>query len=189
MRLVYFSYRIDFGLSFLREQHADGASNTSNVAFNGGTRHYQAPELFLKAAKFTKKCDLFAAGVIFLEIITLRSPIDLYDEFWPLILGQGLPSGLEEVLTSSLEEDPALRTSFEDIYQKLLPLGETISNFATANKDLKRNFLVRWKKDDESSSASSLAQSAANPTSKTKSGPKSASKGANLGMGEISILK
>jgi serine/threonine protein kinase len=44
----------DFGLAFLRAELGDASSN---VQLNGGTKHYQAPELFLRNAKFTKKCD------------------------------------------------------------------------------------------------------------------------------------
>jgi serine/threonine protein kinase len=65
----------DFGLAFLREMSTDGAS--SNVQLNGGTKSYQAPELFKRNAKFNKKADVFAAGIVFLEIIAQRGPIDL----------------------------------------------------------------------------------------------------------------
>lgn len=65
----------DFGLAFLREMTTGDAS--SNVKLNGGTKSYQAPELFTRNAKFSKKADVFAAGIVFLEIVAQRGPIDL----------------------------------------------------------------------------------------------------------------
>ena len=46
----------DFGLAFLRDM-TSGGDDSSNVKLNGGTKHYQAPELFKRNAKFNKKAD------------------------------------------------------------------------------------------------------------------------------------
>jgi serine/threonine protein kinase len=71
----------DFGLAYLKKVSSD-MSKSNPVRHNGGTEIYQAPELFQMNSKIHKgksvrllarlqKCDLFAAGIIFLELITL----------------------------------------------------------------------------------------------------------------------
>jgi hypothetical protein len=66
-----------------------------------------------------QKCDLFAVGIIFLEIITLREAHGLYDLFYPSILQKNIPTSLKVCLESSLEEDPISRTSFRAMYEAL----------------------------------------------------------------------
>jgi serine/threonine protein kinase len=71
----------------------------------------------LPHAKFTKKADVFAAGIIFLELIALCSPNKLYSVLWPRIIQEiPLPPSLKEILSKSLAEDPEKRTgSFEEL--------------------------------------------------------------------------
>jgi serine/threonine protein kinase len=65
----------------------------------------------LKHAKFTKKADVFAAGIIFLELIALSSPNKLYKVLWPRIINEiPLPEPLKEILRKSLAEAPEKRT-------------------------------------------------------------------------------
>jgi serine/threonine protein kinase len=58
-------------------RNTDGSSSSSKVSINGGTGCYQAPELFKKNAKFSRRADVFAAGVVFLELLTLQKPNSL----------------------------------------------------------------------------------------------------------------
>jgi serine/threonine protein kinase len=51
----------------------DHQEASSKVAINGGAVCYMAPELFKRKAKFSRKADVYAAGVIFLEILTLKN--------------------------------------------------------------------------------------------------------------------
>jgi serine/threonine protein kinase len=51
-----------------------------------GTNCYQAPELFKKNAKFSRRADVFAARVVFLELLTLQNPNILWDDLYPGIL-------------------------------------------------------------------------------------------------------
>jgi serine/threonine protein kinase len=71
----------------------------------------------LRHAKFTKKADVFAAGIIFLELIALSSPNKLYKILWPRIIKEvPLPPTLKEILTKSLAEEPEKRTgSFDEL--------------------------------------------------------------------------
>jgi serine/threonine protein kinase len=70
----------------------------------------------LPHAKFTKKADVFAAGIIFLELIALASPNTLYEVLWPRILEIPLPPALKKILRKSLAEVPEKRTgSFAEL--------------------------------------------------------------------------
>jgi serine/threonine protein kinase len=70
----------------------------------------------LPNAKFTKKADVFAAGIIFLELITLNSPSTLYKDMWPHILQSSLPSALKEILKMSLATELDSRSgSFDEL--------------------------------------------------------------------------
>lgn len=61
-----------------------------------------------------KKADVFAAGIIFLEILSLRGPSTLYDDLWPKILEANLPNFLWHCLTGMLEEEPIKRLYFSE---------------------------------------------------------------------------
>jgi hypothetical protein len=61
---------------------------------------------------------LYAAGIIFLEILTDRAPSGLYSLF-PEILKQNLPRSALVCLRSCLEEDPQKRTSFQEMFTEL----------------------------------------------------------------------
>jgi hypothetical protein len=58
----------------------------------------------LEHAKFTKKADVFAAGIIFLELISLSSPSTLFEVLWPRVLEIPLPPALKKILCKSLAE-------------------------------------------------------------------------------------
>jgi hypothetical protein len=70
----------------------------------------------LRNAKFSKKADVYAAGIIFLELIALQSPSSLYKFLWPKLLQLSIPSALKEVLKMSLAAAPEARTgSFDEM--------------------------------------------------------------------------
>jgi hypothetical protein len=72
--------------------------------------------LCTRKAKFTKKADLFAAGIVFLELVTLKGPKNLFDDEWPLIKeSPHCPPSLRACLASLLDEDPVRRTSFAEM--------------------------------------------------------------------------
>jgi serine/threonine protein kinase len=90
------------------------AMQNSVVTHRGGTKYYLAPELAKRGKhKFTKRADLFAAGIVFLEVITLKGPKDLYEEYFPMILLDEAVNGvLRACLAVMLEADPAKRSCF-----------------------------------------------------------------------------
>lgn len=99
---------------------------TVKVDVKGGTRCYQAPELFNRKASFSRKADVFASGIIFLELLTLHKPGDLYDEWWPMILTYKLPPALLQCLDASLQEDPEHRKYFPDLVSMITGGSESI---------------------------------------------------------------
>jgi serine/threonine protein kinase len=89
-------------------------TQNSLVTHRGGTKYYMAPELAKRGKhKFTKRADLFAAGIVFLEVITLKGPKDLYEECYPMILlDEAVDGSLQRCLAQMLEADPAKRSCF-----------------------------------------------------------------------------
>jgi serine/threonine protein kinase len=81
----------------------------------------------LEHAKFTKKADVFAAGIIFLELIALTSPNTLFEVLWPRILEIPLPPALKDILRKSLAEAPQKRTgSFSELLRILRSNEENV---------------------------------------------------------------
>jgi serine/threonine protein kinase len=93
--------------------------SSSKVIINGGTGCYQAPELFKRKAKFSRRADVFAAGVVFLELLTLQKPNCLWDDLYPGILKVKLPAALLKCFSSSLDPDPEKRLYFKDLLDLL----------------------------------------------------------------------
>jgi serine/threonine protein kinase len=93
----------------------DASSSSSMVSINGGTHCYQAPELFKKNAKFSRRADVFAAGIVFLELLTLQKPNTLWDDLYPGILKVKLPTVLLNCFSSSLDPDPMKRMQFMEL--------------------------------------------------------------------------
>jgi serine/threonine protein kinase len=87
------------------------------VSHRGGTRYYMAPELAKRGRhRFTKRADLFAAGIVFLELITLKRPKDLYEDYFPAMLEYSNVDGaIRSCLSQMLDADPAKRSNFTTI--------------------------------------------------------------------------
>jgi serine/threonine protein kinase len=97
------------------DRNTDVSSSSSKVSINGGTKCYQAPELFKRNAKFSRRADVFAAGVVFLELLTLQKPNTLWDDLYPGILKVKLPEALLKCFSSSLDPDPTKRMQFKEL--------------------------------------------------------------------------
>jgi hypothetical protein len=94
-------------------------------------------ELFLLDAMFTKKADVYAAGIIILELISLCPPGKLYHFLWPSILEIALPLALKIVLKASLADDPEERTgSFVELQSILKSDGGKGIGCISKDKDL-----------------------------------------------------
>jgi serine/threonine protein kinase len=95
--------------------YSDNSSPSSQVSIKGGTICYQAPELFKRNAKFSRRADVFAAGIIFLELLTLQKPNTLWDDLFPGILKVKLPAVLLTCFSNSLDPDPEKRMQFKGL--------------------------------------------------------------------------
>ena len=144
-----------------------------SVDINGGTPAYQAPELDFKGAKFSKKADVFAAGIIFLELLSMRSPMGLYECLWPALLEIALPSVLKDVFKLTICQDPNDRILFPELYELLrsqrgqeigvLKLVPVSGDFNSVMADLAS---LLASKDDFSSRFLSTPQSYSSPFSR-----------------------
>jgi serine/threonine protein kinase len=79
----------------------------------------KAPELFRQFAKFSSKADVFASGIVFLELCSLHPPNFLYRDLWPMVLDLQMPKVLTLSLTSTLQEDPEKRKTFNELFVML----------------------------------------------------------------------
>jgi hypothetical protein len=84
-----------------------------------------------------QKCDVFAAGIIFLEIISLQDVCGLYDLFYPSILQKNLPKSLL-VCMRSLEEVPHKRPSFQDMFEALTSDTSTFEDVEDSSGAMER---------------------------------------------------
>jgi serine/threonine protein kinase len=119
----------------------DASESSSKVSINGGTTCYQAPELFRKNAKFSRRADVFAAGVIFLELLILQKPNTLWDDLYPGILDVKLPAVFLKCISNSLDPDPAKRVQFKDLRVLLRSQeGNTIRELEMGSPATKHTF-------------------------------------------------
>lgn len=104
----------DFGIARL---------DSSNLTQEGqllGTPNYMAPEQ-IQGKEVDHRADLFSLGVVLYELLTRHKPFQgenltvvshriVYDHFTPpRDYVQGLPPGVEKILTRALEKDPGRR--------------------------------------------------------------------------------
>jgi hypothetical protein len=75
----------------------------------------------------TNLSDLFAAGIVFLEVITLKRPKDLYEDYFPTILeNSNVDGAIRSCLSQMLDAGPAKRSSFTAIRALLQEGKESI---------------------------------------------------------------
>ena len=106
-RRVHLAKLLDFGLSFRQDMRNSG---------HGGTPPYVAPER-LKGAEPTARCDVYALGVIFYELITGRRP---YLGAVLELIRQQLEGILPTPPSKLVDEDVKLDTRIDDIVMRAL---------------------------------------------------------------------
>lgn len=107
----------DFGLSALRERTVskEGSSHLKSQSYVnhvGGTKAYFSPELF-QSPNFTKECDVYAYGVILLELAALLPPGVVIVDYQLKLHRLNLPTSFKQFIVNCLMIDPSLRPEFE----------------------------------------------------------------------------
>jgi hypothetical protein len=59
---------------------------------------------------------VFAAGIIFLELMSMHPPNNLHYELWPKILELDMPHALTLSLTGTLDVNPTKRSTFAELF-------------------------------------------------------------------------
>ena len=97
------------------------ARDTDDLSDVAGTPRYMAPELFEVGATATRAADIYSFGVLLYFLVSGKFPVDgktlgelrrAHKENRPRSLGQvcrGLPAGFVELVSKTLDPDPALR--------------------------------------------------------------------------------
>lgn len=90
----------DFGLAKLQQaEPRGGATRTRRVL---GTPQYMAPEQLRDPDSVDQRCDIFAIGVVFYEMLTGQLPVGRFPA--PSELGRG-NAGLDEIVLRALESN------------------------------------------------------------------------------------
>ncbi len=89
----------DFGLAKLQTEPAGGATRTRRVL---GTPQYMAPEQLRDPGSVDERCDIFAIGVVFYEMLTGQLPVGRFPA--PSELGRG-DAQLDEIVLRALESN------------------------------------------------------------------------------------
>lgn len=116
----------DFGISTIK-----GLSKTMTVV---GTPLYMAPEVIKKSRQYSTEVDVYAFGILLLEVWTQQKPYsdDRFDDHFPgqimfLVVNDGLrphippsvPPALARLIEECMEEEPSLRPTFREIIVRL----------------------------------------------------------------------
>jgi predicted Zn-dependent protease len=122
---------MDFGIARLVQDRGTRVTQHGNVI---GTVQYMAPEQF-RGGDVDSRCDVFAYGVIYYELITGHHPFDAPDMpriFYNVTmvdpapvrsLAPECPAALEEIITKTLQKDPEFRyQTLEDVLFDVAPI-------------------------------------------------------------------
>src|SRR5690606_37393142 len=86
---------VDFGLAGILEEENDPHPNLTKSRMTMGTVNYMAPEQRTDAKRVDQRADLYAAGVIFYELLTGDLPIGRFA--LPTERGFGVSKSVDDV--------------------------------------------------------------------------------------------
>ncbi len=95
---------VDFGLAGILEEENDPHPNLTKSRMTMGTVNYMAPEQRTDAKRVDQRADLYAAGVIFYELITGDLPLGRFA--LPTERGFGVPTSVDAVVIKALARNP-----------------------------------------------------------------------------------
>jgi hypothetical protein len=128
---------LDFGIAKLAPGLHDASARTKTGALLG-TPAYMAPEQISGAGNVDARADIYAAGILLYEAVTGRVPFSggsIFDIMRaqvddtpapPRTLRADLPAGVEAVILTALQKDPALR------FQSAQAMAQALAHAAQA---------------------------------------------------------
>ena len=137
---------MDLGAGRVAPEMHDG-DQVSDVA---GTPRYMAPELFQSGAAATKATDLYSFGVLLYFLVSGKFPVDgktlgelriAHKENRPRSLGEvcrGLPAGFTELVSKTIDPDPALRP------ESAVEVQAALTSLASVPVDAPRTRSLWW---------------------------------------------
>jgi serine/threonine protein kinase len=91
---------VDFGLAGILEEENDPHPNLTKSRMTMGTVNYMAPEQRTDAKRVDQRADIYAAGVIFYELLTGDLPLGRFA--LPTERGFGVPASVDAVVEKAL---------------------------------------------------------------------------------------
>ncbi|MCC7111498.1 MAG: serine/threonine protein kinase [Deltaproteobacteria bacterium] len=98
---------VDFGLAGILDEENDPHPNLTKSRMTMGTVNYMAPEQRTDAKRVDQRADLYAAGVIFYELLTGDLPLGRFA--LPTERGVSGPASIDKVIVRALARNPTER--------------------------------------------------------------------------------
>ncbi|MBI1946980.1 MAG: protein kinase [Deltaproteobacteria bacterium] len=95
---------VDFGLAGILDEENDPHPNLTKSRMTMGTVNYMAPEQRTDAKRVDQRADLYAAGVIFYELLTGDLPLGRFA--LPTERGVSGPASIDKVIVRALARNP-----------------------------------------------------------------------------------
>lgn len=95
---------VDFGLAGILDEENDPHPNLTKSRMTMGTVNYMAPEQRTDAKRVDQRADLYAAGVIFYELLTGDLPLGRFA--LPTERGCSGPASIDKVIVRALARNP-----------------------------------------------------------------------------------
>jgi serine/threonine protein kinase len=109
---------VDFGLAGILQEENDPHPNLTKSRMTMGTVNYMAPEQRTDAKRVDQRADIYAAGVIFYELLTGDLPLGRFA--LPTERGAGMPASVDTVIIKALARNADERYSTADDFDAAL---------------------------------------------------------------------
>jgi serine/threonine-protein kinase len=109
---------VDFGLAGIMEEENDPHPNLTKSRMTMGTVNYMAPEQRTDAKRVDQRADVYAAGVIFYELLTGDLPLGRFN--LPRERGLKVPASVDQVVVTALARNAEERFQTARDFDKAL---------------------------------------------------------------------